>query len=397
MATSAQDRDALGTGTLSVALIGPEDPCRKAVARALAGSQARVTREFASYPSLDDVPKLLESKYDVVIVELDSDPEHALDLVENICVASSITVMIYSARSDSAMLVRCMRAGAREFLTLPITDGAMDEALVRAMVRRPAAPATKKTDGKLLVFLGAKGGSGTTTVASNFAVALAQECGESVLLIDLNLPIGDAALGLGIRGQFSTANALENASRLDSNFLLKLLAKHSSGLSILAAPDEYTRVHAPEEAVEKLLAVARQNFSNVVVDAGSSFGPSDKALIDTAATVYLVTQVSVSELRNSNRLVAKFQTAYGRKPEIVLNRFTPRSLGIGDPEIEKALNQQPRWKIPSDYASALRAQNTANALALEDSSISRVIRQMARTACGLPANSEKKKHFSLFG
>lgn len=396
MAATAHDRDALDTGTLSVALIGPEDLRRQAVANALAGSQARVTREFASYPDLDDVPRLLESNYDVVIVELDSDPEHALDLVENICVASSITVMIYSARSDSAMLVRCMRAGAREFITLPITEGAMDEALVRAMVRRPAVRPSKKKDGKLLVFIGAKGGSGTTTIASNFAVAVAQESGASTLLIDLNLPIGDAALGLGLRSQFSTANALENAARLDSNFLLKLLVKHNCGLSVLAAPDLYTRVQATAEAVEKLLAVARQSFSTVIVDA-SSFGPGDKALIDMATTVYLVTQVSVSELRNSNRLIAEFLTAYGRKPEIVLNRFTPRSLGIGDKEIEKALNQQPRWKIPSDYGTALRAQNTANALALEDSSISRVIRQMARTACGLSENAGKKKPFSLFG
>lgn len=397
MATTAQDRNALGAGTLSVALIGPEDVRRAAVANSLVGSQARVTREFASYPGLDDVPKLLDSNYDVVIVELDSDPEHALDLVENICVASSITVMIYSGRSDSAMLVRCMRAGAREFMTLPIAPGAMDEALVRAMVRRPVARPDKKIDGKLFVFIGAKGGSGTTTVASNFAVSAAQESGESALLIDLNLPIGDAALGLGIRAQFSTANALENAGRLDANFLSKLLTQHTSGLSVLAAPDDYTSIQVTAEAVERLLAVARQNFSNVIVDAGSSFRPADRALIDMATTVYLVAQVSVSELRNSNRLIAEFHKTYGRKPEVVLNRFTPSSLGIGEKEIEKALNHELRWKIPGDFGAARRAQNTANALVLEDSPISRVIRQMARTACGLPAKPEKKKAFSLFG
>jgi pilus assembly protein CpaE len=397
MATPAQDHDALGTGILSVALIGPEHMRRQTVSNALAGSQARITREFTSYPDVDDVPKLLESGYDVVIVELDSDPERALDLVESICAAGSITVMIYSARSDSAMLVRCMRAGAREFITLPITEGAMDEALVRAMVRRPAGRPSKKTDGKLLVFLGAKGGSGTTTIASNFAVAVAQESHESTLLIDLNLPIGDAALGLGLRSQFSTVHALENAARLDSNFLLKLLVKHDCGLSVLAAPDLYTRAQVTVEGIEKLLAVTRKTFNTVIVDAGSKFGPGDKALMDVATTVYLVTQVSVSELRNSNRLIAEFLATYGRKPEIVLNRFTPRTLGIGEKEIEKALNQQPRWKIPSDYGTALRAQNTANALALEDSSISRVIRQMARIACGLTENPGKKKPFSLFG
>ena len=81
MSTSAQGPDMLDIHVMSVALIGPEEQRRKAVASALAGSQANLTREFASYPELDDVPQLLETGFDVIIVELDSDPEHALDLV----------------------------------------------------------------------------------------------------------------------------------------------------------------------------------------------------------------------------------------------------------------------------------------------------------------------------
>lgn len=398
MATRTQDRDSLGANILTVALIGPEELRRNAIADALVGSQARVTRELTSYPGLDDVPRLLESEYDVVIIELDSDAEHALDLVEAICAtSSSVTVMVYSARADSAMLVRCMRAGAREFLSLPITPGAIEEALVRAMVRRPVGRPAKKALGKLMVFIGAKGGSGVTTVASNFAVAVAQESHQTTLLIDLGLPIGDAALGLGIRAEFSVANALENFNRLDSNLFSKLLSKHSSGLSVLAAPDGYVPLQATVEAVERLLTVARQNFDYVIVDAGSNIGPTSKTLFKDASIVYLITQVSISELRNSHRLISEFFATSNFKPEIVLNRFTQRSLGIDEKEIGKALTQQPQWKVPSDYQTTLRAQNTANALALEDSPISRVIRQMARTACGLPKNPEKRKSFSLFG
>ncbi|MGH9616860.1 MAG: AAA family ATPase [Acidobacteriaceae bacterium] len=397
MSTFTQDRDALGAKVLSIALIGPEEQRRKSMARALAGSQANVTHEFTSYPDLDDVPRILEGGYDLVVVELDSNPEHALDLVENICGNSSVTVIVYSAQADSEMLVRCMRAGAREFLTQPVAPGAIAEALVRASVRRPAGRSVKRAMGKLFVFVGAKGGSGTTTVATNFAVALTKESGESTVLIDLGAPIGDAALGLGIRAQFTTVNALQNSSRLDSNFLSKLLVKHASGLSVLAAPDDYTSTPPQEQALEKLLFVTRQDFEYVVVDAGSNIGPAGKLLFQSATTVYLISQVSVSELRNSHRLISEFFSDSGVKLEVVLNRFTPRSLGIDEPEIKKALSVSPEWKIPSDYDTALRAQNTASALALGDSTISRVIRQMARVACGLPKNRAKKKHFSLFG
>jgi pilus assembly protein CpaE len=397
MATTTQDRESLGASTLTVALIGPEELRRNAVAEALASSQARIIRELKSYPALDDVPRLLQARCDVLIIELDSDPEHALDLIEAICVANSVTVMVYSARSDSAMLVRCMRAGAREFLSLPITPGAIEEAMVRAMVRRPAVGPAKKATGKLMVFIGAKGGSGVTTIATNFAVAITQESQHSVLLIDLDLPIGDAALSLGLHPEFSVANALENFRRLDSTFLSKLVTKHTSGLSVLATPDVYVPIQATAEAVERLITVARQTFDCVVVDAGSNISPAINAMFQDAFAVYLITQVSVPELRNSNRLITEFFATSEIKPEIVLNRFTQRPLGIDEKEIGKALTLQPQWKVPSDYETAQLAQNTASALALKDSSISRIIRQMARVACGMPKDREKKKGFSLFG
>jgi pilus assembly protein CpaE len=397
MSSYTHDSDALGTNVLSVALVGPEERRRKELASALAGSPAGVTREFSAYPDLDEVPRLLEADCDVVVVELDTNPEYALDLVEHICSNSSATVMVYSARSDSELLVRCMRAGAREFLTEPIAPGTIAEALVRASVRRPATRPAKKVGGKLLVFVGAKGGSGVTTIASNFAVALTQESGPSVLLVDLNLPLGDAAIDLGITAQFSTANALQNSERLDTNFLSKLLTKHKSGLSVLAAPDKYTPVQTSDEAVEKLLTVTRQDFDYVVVDAGSHLDSLRKPLIGAASMVYLVAQVSVSELRNSNRLISEFFTKGGPKVEIVLNRFAPRSLSIDEENITKALTMPVAWKIPNDYPAARHAQDSATPLAMEDSPISRVIRQMARAACGLSVTPDKKKRFSLFG
>jgi pilus assembly protein CpaE len=397
MSTQTQDPDALGANVLTIALIGPDQQRRGAVAIALTGLQAGVTREFSAYPELDEVPRLLEDNYDVVIIDLDSNPEYALDLVETICSTGSPTVMVYSAKTDSELLVRCMRAGAREFLTQPFSPGTIAEAMVRASVRRPASRPAKKTSGRLFVFLGAKGGSGVTTLACNFAVSLATESGQNTLLIDLHLPLGDAALDLGITAQYSTVNALQNASRLDSNFLSRLLTKHSSGLSVLAAPGKFTPMQSSPEDVDKLLTVARQDFDYVVVDAGTRLDLADTTLFDQASTIYLITQVSIPELRNSNRLVSEFFTKTASKLEIVLNRFTPRSLGVDEDHITKALTRPATWRIPNDYATARRTQNTATPLSLEDSPISRVIRQMARAASGLPVNPEKKKRFGLFG
>jgi pilus assembly protein CpaE len=389
--TSAQDMDSLGADVLSIALIGPDEQRRMVVSNALAGPQVGMTREYSRYPDLDGVPRLMEQNHDVVIVDLDSNPEYALDLVESICGQGSTTVMVYSAQANSDLMIRCMRVGAREFLTLPFASGAMAEALVRASVRRPATRPAKKTGGRLLVFFGAKGGSGVTILASNFAIMLARESDQKVLLIDLDLPLGDAALTLGVAGQYSTVDALQNASRMDSNFLSKLLRKYSPSLSVLAAPGKFTKTESSSEAIDRLIAVARQDFDYVVVDSGSRLDLVDTALFEDAATVYLVTQVGIPELRNSNRLVSEFFQRVVPKLEIVLNRYEPSLLGVDEEHITKALTQPARWKIPNDRATVIRTQNTASPLALNDSPISRTIRQMARVACGLSATEEKKK------
>jgi pilus assembly protein CpaE len=288
-----------------------------------------------------------------------------------------------------------MRAGAREFLTPPFTPSALAEALVRASVRRSATRPAKKTNGKLFVFLGAKGGSGATTLACNYAVSLAKESGLSTLLIDLDLPLGDAALNLGINAQYSTVNALQNFSRLDSTFLSMLLTKHSSGLFVLAAPGKFPHVQAPDEAVNKLLAIARQDFEYVVVDAGARLDLGATALFAEASAIYLVTQVSIPELRNSNRLVSEYFSNNGPQLEIVLNRFKAHDSGVDEDHVAKALTRPARWKIPGDYPTVRRMQDTATPITLGNSSISRIIQQMARTACGLSAVPEKKKGFSL--
>jgi len=388
--------DSLGGNVLSIALIGPDEDRRKAASTALTGCQGGGIREFSSYPpSLDDVPRLLEQHYDVIIIDLDSHPEYALELVESICANGSATVMVYSVKADSELLVRCMRAGAREFLTLTFAQSTMAEALVRASARRPATHIPKKTGGRLLVFLGAKGGDGVTTLACNYAVSMAQETGQSTLLIDLDLPLGDAALNLGVIAEYSTINALQNFSRLDSSFLSRLLVKHSSGVSVLAAPGKFPQYDASIEAIDRLIAVARQDFDNVVIDMGSRLDLMSTSLFKDGSTVYLVLEAGIAGLRNSNRLITQYFSTPVPKLEIVLNRFDSRSMGLSEDQITKALTRPAQWKIPNDYNAVKRMQTTAIPLALEDSPISRLIRQMARAACGLPAIQEKKAGFSL--
>jgi Flp pilus assembly CpaE family ATPase len=379
--------DSVGARLLSVALICPNERRRWDVAGVLADCPGATVREFSSYPTaLDDVPRLLERYFDVIIVDLDSDQEFALKLVASVCAETTSTVMVYTEKADKELMARCMRAGAREYLLLPFDQGTLGKALDRARIGlHSKARPRQKAQGDLLVFLGAKGGAGVTTIACGLAIALAHEFNHRTLLIDLAVPLGDAALNLGIAAEYSTDHALREAERLDGHLLQAYLARHRSGVFVLAAPSKVPEIEAPKAAIDKLLAVARQQFDHVIVDAGSRTDLMGTDLFKKASTIYLVTQAGISELRNSNRLISQFFTEGSPNLEIVLNRFAPHlQVGVNEEVINKALGRPVRWKIPDDHDATGQMRSTATAPSLADSQVSRLILEMAGLVTGHP-------------
>lgn len=397
MSDVKEKADATGKGALSVALIGPDEQRRKAVAAVLTARHDLRVRELSSYPP--DLDKLLRSigqQFDVIMVDADSDPDYAFNLVERVNAAGLACMMAYSAQTDVKLAIRFMRAGTREFFTFPLDPAEIASALARVSISSHAQRQHIKTSSKFFVFLGTKGGCGVTTLAANFALVLAQESERNTLLIDLGLPLGDAAINLGISANYSVTTALQDASRLDANFLSTLITRHELGLSVLAAPTEFSEHQPSREAFDKLQAVARQNFDYVVVDAGSRVDLIGSSFFDPPAIVYLITQAGISELRNANRMISQFFATRGDELQIVLNRYKSSDLLFDEKQIEKALTRPAQWKIPDDYAAARRTRDTATPLALIDSALSEAISQMARTAGGLPASRNGKKGLLRF-
>ncbi|MGA2634828.1 MAG: AAA family ATPase [Terracidiphilus sp.] len=302
--------------------------------------------------------------------------------------------LFHATHTDTDEAPRLMRNGPFTYLDPPVPLREMDESKIGAQfpILEPAA-----TNNKLLIFLSSKGGAGVTTLACNFAVSLAQNSGKRVLLIDLNLPLGDAALNLGIRAKFTIMNAFQNLNRLDSTYLSTLLEEHSSGLFVLAAPSDLAGGEASRKDIYTLLAVAHSAFDFVVVDAGTTLDAKHVYSFDQSTTIYLVTQIGIPELRNANRLIAKFPTMGGPKLEIVINRFDPRTQVIDETQLTNALTRPARWRIPNDYAAVRQMQNTATPLTSGKSPISLTINQMTKCICDQSCTPERKKGFSLFG
>jgi Flp pilus assembly CpaE family ATPase len=389
--------DSIGAEVLSIALIGPDVERREAVASALANCRESEVLEFPAYPpALDDLPTLLKLAFDVILIDIDSNPEYALEIATSIYSKDSAAVMLYSATADPDMEVRCMRAGAREYLSAPFDQGNLAEALLRASASaRPKARPARSTGGKTLVFFGAKGGSGVTTIACNYAIALARESSQRTLLIDFGVPLGDAALNLGIAADHSTDDALQNANRLDATMLHALVAKHDSGVFVLAAPGKVPEVPPSNAAIEKLMAVARAEFDYVIVDVGSRADLMGTTLFSEAATIYMVTQAGISELRNADRLISRYFSGGSQKLEIVINRFDANSQRVTEEQITTALGTPARWKIPDDYDATRRMQSSDSSFSGSDSPFSRQIVEMVSSVNEPSSSQEKRKGLSL--
>jgi pilus assembly protein CpaE len=377
---------------MSVMLIAPDSVKRQVLARELAGLNVRLVRQFSDYPDAKLVEELRALDCDVFVVDIGADIERALGVIESLAGGrDGVTVMACSASSEPGLLLRAMHAGAREFLGEPVPPAVLAEALARAMARREKTR-NKSTGAKVLVFAGSKGGAGTTMIATNFAVALAQETSGKVVAIDLDIQLGEVALNLGLAPQFSILDAVHNMDRMDSDFVQSLLTRHNSGLAVLASPEQYSSFAKLSGGWERLLEILKEDFAFVVVDSGPVAGTLENALLDTAETLYLVTERSIPSLRNARRILT-FLTGRERSPrlEVILNRYNSRESEIDEASAAKVLGRPVDWKIPNDFPAVRTAENSGIPVALKDSPISRVLRQMAKAACGKGPAFEKRK------
>ena len=270
-----------------------------------------------------------------------------------------------------------MRAGANEFFAWQpgaASHRSMEEsfhgALRRTATRRDAAHAGARQPCMTLVFLGAKGGAGTTTVAVNSAVELARLTKRNTLALDLKPTLGEVALFLGVRPRFTVLDAVENLHRLDRDFLKELVSKHKSGLDILAGSEQFDRP-GPQDApaIEELLRVLAKTYDYVVVDAGNMISSCSAAALYAADSIFLVTNPDVPSIRNAQRLVDRVRQlgAGSERIKVLLNRDSDQNI-IAPTQIETALGYGIHHTFTSDYRAVSTALNSGVPLALANHS-----------------------------
>ena len=335
----------------------------------------------------------------LVFIDLDDDAPTGCKVARYLADShpDALIVAVGSA-VPSATLVAAMRAGVSEYVEKPVSQPAFDEAVER-LSRKLAAGVHDRpsAEGRVLFFCGAKGGAGSTTVATNFAIHLRRQTGERVLIVDLDLTLGEVALYLGIEPRYGIVDLARNLHRIDEGLLASYIASHESGLDVLSAPfdpDEGRGIGADE--VGRILEFLRGVYDWVVVDASNSLDARMLAGLRTAEEVFVVTQVDVPSLRNIQRVRRVLKRVVPeRAPRVLVNRFHPGA-DITLKDVERTLGLEVFGTLSNDYGTIAHSINTGEPLAMSSSSATgQEMDALVRKVSGLPVEPEKKARWQL--
>ena len=272
----------------------------------------------------------------------------------------SVPVLLLLASLDPSIMLEAMRAGVKECLQEPVTAEELDAALGRIAVSRDAGPV-----GDVFAFLGAKGGVGATTAAVNVATELSRLRAGSVLLVDLHLAYGDAAIYLGAEPRFSIADALENTHRLDAAFLKSLCMKTKAGPDLLASPDRALGMLIDAGRVRALIDAAARHYRYVVLDLCRT-DPAVLDGLDPVKKILVLANQELATVRGASRMADTLNKRYGKdRVVLAVSRYDPNA-GIGQEDIERVVGSKIRHLLPSDYRVALEALNTGRPIAMSN-------------------------------
>ena len=355
---------------LAVSVISNDEHCKREMARMLraSGVPIGIVEERRNGDS---------TVSDVYIIDIRADASSGMAAIERLRAGHpGVAIFAIAGATEPELILQAMRAGANEFFpwmhdgVSKSTEESFQGAIRKTAARRDAASASARQPCVTHVFLGAKGGAGTTTVAVNCAVELARLTKRPTAIVDLKPCLGEVALFLGVRPRFTVLDAIENLHRLDRDFLRELMSRHKSGLDILAGSEQFDRPNAQDAiGVEELLRVLGKLYDYIVIDTGNLINACAVAALYAADTVFLVANPDVPSIRNAQRLVDRVRQlgAGSERIRVLLNRTTDQHL-IAPKQIETALGYGIHHSFASDYRTVSTALNSGVPLTLTNSS-----------------------------
>jgi pilus assembly protein CpaE len=291
----------------------------------------------------------------VVVVDIDTGGDEDLQALERLMlrVQAWPPIVAVTQGFDADLARRLLQMRVADLLVKPVQPVELVRTCAR--VARPAESDT--AEAQIYTFLPAVGGAGITTLAIQTAMLLmagGQRGRPGTCLVDLDFQHGACADYLDIEPRLDLKEIEPRPERLDRQLLEIMLAHHTSGLAVIAAPNRPAEMRTFDpDMVTRLLDLVSSHFDHVVIDMPRTwFSWTDSVLLGSNK-LFIVSEMTVPSLRQARQLVAAIRERLGDgpQPQVIVNRFEQRMFdpGLKRSDLEQALGGDLVGTIPNNY------------------------------------------------
>jgi pilus assembly protein CpaE len=361
---------------------------------------------FGAITDLEE-QELRKAGPEILVVDLDSDQEAGLSFIRSTLEAGHASGVIAASRNLSQeVLLKGLEAGVSEMISKPLDADRAAAAIGRILRKTGRAPRPDdqetEEEGRILALFGAKGGVGTTALATNLAVAVRTLTGEKTLLLDLDVEQGETAFLLGMNPQLGLLDLLRNFQPEVSGLLASCIDHdETSGVDLLAAPLHPAGARPEElellsgESMRQVLAFLRRHYRYIVIDRPKSFHPAFDCVLEEADDVYLITTPDLQALRNITRSLPLLRrVSSGRGAErlhLIVNRY-PTQPTLSKEEIEETVGMKVFHILGADFHLLNESIHERTPAALQGTSqFARDIRALAQKVVGAEVEAPARK------
>lgn len=304
-----------------------------------------------------------DSQPDVYIVEIDPARSDEVESVEELTIRYHGKIAFYVIFKEGSLDVmrRLMRSGVKDVFQRPLQpQDVVQDMTVAVTEKRLRVKAAQGGKGGVTAFINAKGGSGATTLAVNTAHVLASHHEASVALIDMDIQFGACALMLDLKPRSTIMDAILQPERIDVVFLQAIMTKHSSGVDVLCSPADVSPMErVSPEAISRIITAAVEGYDFVVLDLPRIITPWTLTALKLAEPVMLVSQNTLTTIRDARLLLDKLvhEGMTTENIELVNNRAMAKSGSVTIDKLKETLKKDRIHRIRNDYKTVIASQD----------------------------------------
>ncbi len=295
----------------------------------------------------------------VVDLSDSSDPRADMQALADVCEAGTV-VLALGTINDVTLYRDLLNAGVHDYLVKPLTATVLQDAIATAQEATQAPVQDGEPEdlstGERAVFIGLRGGIGTSTLVSNVAWLMAEKK-QSTVLLDLDLYFGTSAMQFDMEPGRGLSDALENPDRVDGLFLERAVLKPQENLAILGSEAPVGTLQEPVAgALQHLVGSLSDNFKNVVVEIPRQMLGGHSDILSAAKDIVLVTDYSLTAARDCIRLIAHIkQVAPAASIHVVASKTSSIPQEVEQKDFENSIEQAIGATIPFDTKTIMAA------------------------------------------